>query len=382
MSGPGRTRGRRFYLFRALVVLPLLLLLAVTAILVVDLVRVSRVSTSTLNPWIVDVVERKQAAARRGDHDVTGLVPIPALDPAQRHVFVFGGSSVVFTTGETFAAHLQRRLRAKREKVTVSNFGYAGIDSHRVRRLQRHVFDRAGARPDLVVLYMGHNDFINAYHDDVTEPYHLLLPLTRLVYAVTDQERGGITTFEGFTRVHNPVLVKAFQGAGLVRIHDERPRPFDAVITAAFMENLRAMVAAAHRLGARTLVLTPVGNLRREPYGDIEAVTAPWERGLATANYGASIRLLEQARDAELITLDIRAKTPMIQAIRALRAEGATVLDLETRLKARRFAFGPDDFQDYVHLTDSSHRIIAAEVERAIMDADLLQESPAAGAPR
>ena len=352
-------KAMRWYVFRLILALPWLLLLPLAFSMYRDIERINHTVQSHHHAKVAKCIENKKKPPEPEDFDLSAISRVPPLSRSDINIFVFGGSSVVFTTGQTFSQHLQARLRLAGHRAVITNFGHPGIDSHFVRRQALAVLDAAKVKPELVILYMGHNDFINTYHNAVVRPYWSLLPLCRVVYALTNTERHTINSFEGYMRVVMPVIVKALQQVGLVTVHDESPRSYDKLILETFMSNLDHMVAAAHRHGALTLVLTPVGNLRKEPYGSIHTVTAPYQAGLAAKDYHQALRYLEQARDAELLTNDIRAKTPMVQALRRYAAPGAVAVDLETNLKERHFSFGDEDFEDYLHMRDSTHELIA-----------------------
>jgi hypothetical protein len=107
------------------------------------------------------------------------------------------------------------------------------------------------------------------------------------------------------------------------------------------------------------VLMTPVGNLHAEPFGDITVVTRHYRAGMASTDYKQSIAELKKARDAELITYDLRAKSPLIGYIRKVNRPNVHVLDLEKRLEEMRFGFGNEDFVDYFHFNDRSHRLLA-----------------------
>src|SRR5262249_40946183 len=131
-------------------------------------------------------------------------------------------------------------------------------------------------------------------------------------------------------------------------------------------------LAASHRVPV--VVITPVGNLRAEPYGDLDTTSALYRKGMTTPDYDQAWAYLKQAQDTEIFTYDLRAKSPLVSYIRNLRRPGVYVLDLERVLKERRFGFGDAEFLDYFHFNDRSHRVVAGLIY------DFLKQHRLAGA--
>jgi hypothetical protein len=80
---------------------------------------------------------------------------------------------------------------------------------------------------------------------------------------------------------------------------------------------------------------------------------------MQSAEYQRSLDFLRVARDSELFTYDIRAKSQLVEYIRKLNQQNVHVLDLEKYLEEKHFGFGAEDFVDYFHFNDRSHRMIA-----------------------
>lgn len=98
----------------------------------------------------------------------TFLIPKP---PGEQRVFCFGGSATFgsqVTTEETYSPRLQKQLQNRLDdsdsKVNVINLGRPALESFRIKHLVKEIID--GFEADLLVLYTGHNDYINVLRID------------------------------------------------------------------------------------------------------------------------------------------------------------------------------------------------------------------------
>ena len=284
-----------------------------------------------------------------------------ALSPDRPAVYLFGESSLTLSDGKRVDYFLGRALRERFPDVSMINFAYCGIDSFFIRQWVDEAMAGRGEPPRLVILYFGHNDYNNAHAEAISPLYNqfpwamwLAYKLSRLNWDNADWSR----------RLNTGPEVKWAQKLGLVRIPSEGLCMHNELILAAFAENLAAIVATCHAHSVPVIVVTPVGNLRLEPYGSISEVTVPFERGRSEPDYGRSLRLLRQARDAAHLTADTAAKTPLIELIRGLHAPDVFPLDFEALLERESFDFGSSGFTDYLHLRESLHERLA----RALYD--------------
>ncbi|MBN2493804.1 MAG: hypothetical protein JXR96_04365 [Deltaproteobacteria bacterium] len=345
--------GRRRW-FRALAVSPWLLLGAMLVWIAVDIVRLNRIEHAEIRERLERYYARKQGIE----------IPYPKayrwLSPTHRNIFLFGASSVVLSDGATFHYFLEQRLiREVNPELRLLNFGYCGVDSFTIERTVRELLERQDKpAPDLLVFYMGHNEYANAYHHVISKAYDAFEPLLAVPWLLSDVE-----DFEPYLRLQTPRILKALQEGSLVDIEGRDYGCYDALILEQFARKLDAILELARARDIPVVMLSPVGNLRAEPFGALERVSRVWEQGLAEPDYGESIRLLEQARDAEILTFDVRAKSPLIAHLRALAADGRIVLlDLDQDWKRERLAFGPEQFMDYFHLREPVHRRIADQI--------------------
>jgi hypothetical protein len=85
-------------------------------------------------------------------------------------------------------------------------------------------------------------------------------------------------------------------------------------------------------------------------------------------------RLLTQARDLEIYTSDIRAKSVVLDYLRQLRRKNVHVLDLESALVRARIEFGANIFTDYFHFNKRGHAIIERHLFNLLERTQVLQQ--------
>ncbi len=288
--------------------------------------------------------------------------PLPdavyTLDPAKKTIFMFGESSLVLSDGGTFPDYVGQRSA----RLQTVNFGVSGIDSLSVRQRIKEVLQ--AARPDVIVLYYGHNDYNNPYNGFIMPTYFKKFDeLLALPYLLHDKDRpeGVILSNDWYwySRLIRPRLIRTFERFHLLDINSDDYTPVNQLILENFIVNNEEILAMAAAKKIPVVLITPVGNLRAEPFGDVHTTTALYLRGMSSPHYRESLDLLKQARDAELFTYDLRAKSPLIDYLRQLKRPGVHVLDLEEKLEALHFEFGYGEFLDYFHFSDRTHRMLA-----------------------
>jgi len=340
------------FLFYLILLLPALLLAVVLAVTAAELYAVRSIKPAEMLGRLREHLEQKSPSS----------FPMPdklfIKDESKHTVFAFGSSDLLLSDGGVFPDYLEQHDR----ELNVINFGISGIDSFSVR--QRIMEALALARPDLIILFFGHNDFNTAYHSVILPEYfEKFNALLRLPYLFHNKEkRTGVMLTDDFywySRLTRPKLYQAFQKLNVLALDHTAFEPIDALILEHFIRNYEAVLKVASTIDVPVLVLTPIGNLRAEPYGDLRTTTAWYRQGMTTRDYEQSLTLLKKARDSEIITYDLRAKSGMLNYLRSLRRPGVYVLDLENSLEKKQFGFGYSDFLDYVHLNDKTHRMLA-----------------------
>ncbi len=355
-------------------------------------------------------------AAARSFNEQT--FPLEKTDDELR-VFVLGGSSAFgFPWGAelAFPARLERALQASLpdRDVHVVNAAAMSYGSHRLRILAHELLDYA---PDLLVLYTGHNEFVEReFYDRLTaaeplpEGLRLWLHRWRL--------------YSALARLLAPAPGKSVEtpvdAAELIGFDADRRYPSDVAaadrekVRAVFEENLRAIVAAADAAGVAVMLCTVPSNEK-----GWRPNQTTWPETLGAARRAAAERAIERAAEAndagdpeaalravaevERLTADAagawyekgrallaigrftvaaeafvaardydgqpgRAISALNDTIRDVAADtSATLVDIEATVRSLAVDGIPgfDLFEDYVHPKPGAHVLIARELWRA-----------------
>lgn len=179
-------------------------------------------------------------------------------------VIVLGESSVFgspYGPSHAFPAFLQRRLAAALpdRRVEVVNAGIPAASSWLIRWVAEEIADY---KPDVVILYAGHNEFLNRYIEEPARWIVLVAKLRVLQLAVwasneisrllfgAEYERAAISRSQ-------PLLVRDRVDGSSVLDDRERER-----VTQTFLHNLDAMAELVGRAGAMFVVATVGQNFR------------------------------------------------------------------------------------------------------------------------
>jgi tetratricopeptide (TPR) repeat protein len=352
-------------------------------------------------------------------------------------VFVIGGSSAYgfpWSADEAFSSALGAALAASHpdRRVEVVNAAAMSYASHRLRVL---VGELVRYEPDLLVVYSGHNEFIERrFHRDlVRRPRAIgeirgLLHHTRLYSSLARFYRSRRGEAAGPGALAN---AEAAGAAALLGLDVEREPPGELAraereeIVRAYEANLRAIVDLAQAAGARVALCTVASNWSGwapnrsafEP-GTDAAVERRVRELLAragaqlAADPAAAARELERARElapgyarthyelgralaaqgradlaresfARAVDLDAspsRAPSGINAAIRRVAAESrALLVDVEAALLAEAPGGAPgfELFEDYVHPKPETHVRIAREIWAALESSGALGEARA-----
>ncbi|HOW27691.1 MAG TPA: hypothetical protein PK876_04215 [Elusimicrobiota bacterium] len=289
---------------------------------------------------------------------------------------VYGGSSVVVsdTMRDAFSDHLEYMLRKYNPRLKVINFGVATYDLLDVKRRIMMVFRELKVRPKLIVIYSGHNDYAQMYHS-VVDRYNRFQWLLVPAYSLLSPEEKNLLVLKTFMRLKTAVIIKWLQVLHIVDLREEAYASVNEMILERFRRNEEEIRRFLEPFGIPVLYVTPISNLRAEPYGDVRSTARLYRKGIESDDYEEAISSLIRAKDAEILTHDVRVKTPLNDFLRQLRQENVYVLDLENQLRRRRSAFGDELFTDYLHLTIQAHRLIAQSLKEFILGEKRLRGS-------
>ncbi|MEK6758144.1 MAG: hypothetical protein AABY51_00030 [Deltaproteobacteria bacterium] len=313
---------------------------------------------------------------------------LSAADAAHANVYVFGESSVVLTDKLTFSHYLEKNLNEAGPDAKVTNFGIPGIDSYSIKKRVSQALQFAPAKPKVLLLYYGHNDYNVAYDNIINIVYdgsfNIFLKIGNYISGgkfnfpeqkfVFNSEKFGELYW--YARFRRPVFLNLAQKAGLFKVDNVRYDGYNEMILAHFKKNTEEILLMAREAGIPVILVTPIGNLHAKPYGAIEIVDKNYKQGLSAKDYKESHNLLMKARDNEVFTGDIRAKTPLNDYLRSLHnGTNVFVFDLEKDFTEEKFAFDESNFMDYFHFNDKAHQKIAGYLAGKIMSDPKLSRS-------
>jgi lysophospholipase L1-like esterase len=218
--------------------------------------------------------------------------------------------------------------------------------------------------PELMILYVGHNDYNYAYRAAVLPAYGFIegsTPLDFLVRSLLVPLFHLDDNLYWAMRSENidPQINRELQRLGIVRIDADLVDAIDAQAQRHFEKNVETMIAEAKRRGVPVLLITPVSNLECEPFGVGSTALDEYRLGMRSSDYAARITHLRRARDLDAFNGFKRAKSAVGEYMRRRRGPGVQVLDLEQRLIEQRFEFGYGPFLDQMHLSPEAHSIVA-----------------------
>ncbi len=347
--------------------------------------------------------------------DFQGSDRVPAFPREPRtgkpRVFVLGGSSIRGGSRVPIRHEAPGRLAAALTStgrpVEVINLGRPGLDSHHTVEILRQSL---AFGPDLIVIYMGHNDLGNAVLEDrygtvsASLAVRLRLALGRLAtYALLRDALEPGAGNSGVPGAFEDPAVEAWQrgvrlGVGRACGPDD---PRRALAARDLRSNLEAMAALALDAGAGVVMVTPVSNwVSAGPVGrscpellpaaaaggdaggtatlaeaELEDALSRrpgcpellFERGLLRSKRGDPGAYDDLRAAMEGDVLPLRATRTMTDAVRAAASSsGAALLDLEAQAEAEHGAPPPSWFVDVVHLSAHGHLALAAALEPVV----------------
>lgn len=309
-------------------------------------------------------------------------------DSTRANIYVFGESSVVLTDKLTFSHYLGKDLGEAVPDVRVTNFGIPGIDSYSIKKRVSQALQFAPAKPNVLILYYGHNDYNIAYDNIINIAYDgsfdIFLKIGNYVsggkfnfpeqkYVFNSEKYGELYWYARFRR---PAFLNLAQKAGLFKVENDRYDEYNEMILEHFKKNTKEILLMAKEAGIPVILVTPIGNLHAKPYGAIEIVDKNYKQGISAKDYKESHDYLMKARDNEVFTGDIRAKTPLNDYLGSLHnGKSVFVFDLERDFTEEKFAFDESNFMDYFHFNDKAHQKIAGYLAGKIMADQQLKRS-------
>jgi hypothetical protein len=398
MSSQGRHQviGIRLWVFRVVLLLPLLFLLTLFGTCALHLARIRGVhGGETVEQVSAHLRHKPGERYELGNRDgVAGVwyqdraffQPLEAK-PGEKRILALGGSSLVTPPGKGFPEIMGQLAQRDGLPWRVINAGINGFSSFSVRN--RLVELVRQSPPDLVLIYSGHNDYLTAYRNYLLPNFYLvtgnplLEGLARIAYHLGEQLRQKQETYIlpfGFTDylavVLEPGLFKLL--GNTLGWYEDRRQMFsraDKAILSGFKLNMQVMIEACEKQGVPVLIVTPVSNLHVPPIGVDSSAQELYERGLAAASYEQRIKLLEQARDEDTFSGLTRVKSPLIKYLRGIHAPPSVwVYQLDQDLYRHKQPLDGTQFSDVFHLLPVFHKVVAGHIYRFILEQGVLAD--------
>jgi lysophospholipase L1-like esterase len=318
--------------------------------------------------------------------------PFPAAPtPGRPRVFFLGGSSLHggsrLEHEQELPGQVQALLDASGQDVEVVNLAQSSLDSHSVRLIVDQALPYG---PDLLVLYLGHNDLGNTTMEARYQGVAGALEARAQVLLRR------LALYELLVASASETL-PPLQADRRDRWEAEPLTPAQRTLAAAgLQDNLAHIVHKAREQGVAVLLITPISELSQqaptsaacpehehltrshaaEAWAQIDAALATqpdcnkllWFRGKQRLTQGLPGACEDLWRANDLDPRPLTASEPMADAIRrAASLEGATLLDLRAQLRAEHCVPPTAWFIDSVHFSAEGHRALAERVTPQVL---------------
>ncbi|MXX96862.1 MAG: SGNH/GDSL hydrolase family protein [Rhodothermaceae bacterium] len=298
-----------------------------------------------------------------------GFVPQVAYNPFLKEkpdsvlrIVTLGGSSTAgypypFNSG--FPERVAARLRSiePTRQVEMINLGMTALSSHVLRDITPHVLQM---KPDIVLIYAGHNEYYGAYGAGGPNRRRIL---TRTLFWFKKS-----VLFRRFERIISPPNEsnRTMMAQSTTDVAITRDGPVYAAGIENFEKNLAAILRSLDRAGIQTYVGTLVSNLRGQPPLGVNSIAnEAWEHGQESWVLGDTTAAMEAFVEAkEYDPIRFRAPEAMNQVINRLALDhGVIKVDTESF-----FADQVSDslFTDHLHPTAFGYDLIAKAFIRAM----------------
>ncbi len=216
-------------------------------------------------------------------------------------VMMFGGSNTEGFLVDWVEAPLQQALPAP--GVEVFNLGRHGYGSERVRILFTQALEYD---PDVVLIYMGHNEFIEqGFAAELIERWRQpwLLRVTEKLSALHSMNVA-VDVAESLARDQASLTPEQQRGRGEATVFRSLTWERTQIFFEVYEENLRAMVSLARDAGAQVVLSTLVGNDFDPPF----VINLPRELPPET------VQIIHQMRRQAAVLIPFRLRRGLIQS--------------------------------------------------------------------
>lgn len=346
------------FIFRAILLFPLCLLLVLAVSLIFHYRSIQNQSLSfekeliryygQNGPW--EREDAKKALSRITDRTVVVLGESSLVVPGP-----CDGSS---KSDVTFPSLLEKRLKQK--KLEVLNLGYCGDDSRGVFGVMNFILSHK--KPHAFVFYFGHNDYSNATRDLLHRQMEFLRTSFWLKHLFFFLPGGVKFQIEHVARnTFEALLIKSYRLLNPLLYDKEKFRKYSSFITAQIENKIKMMAGLSAKTGVPVVFISPVGNLFYPPVGADTEVVELYERGLQEKNLSYLLR----ASDLDFFGYDQRVKSELANSFQKFSGAKVRVLNLTGAATAVPFSEYKRFFSDIFHLSPEGHAWILSEMEKA-----------------
>ena len=295
-------------------------------------------------------------------------------NPDNSLIYVYGSSPVVaklpLSKDLLFPALLEKLLNSGRKgkEIELYNFGLESFDSFDIKKLLEATVEFK--KPNLIIFYEGHMDYESAYIANIKREFYFLrgkffrylfgVAFLKQAYTNIDPVKQIVEIGDWVIRATvEPNLLNLVQRASVVTIPSEPFKRYNRLIESYYGKNVKEIIALCNEYDVLIIFVVPVANLHAKPFGIYDITQRYYKLGLAEEDYHKRIAYLNKAKDSEIFTGDLRAKTAMNDFLRTLNQEDVYVLDLENELIKEKNVFDYQYFYDIGHVKPRLHKMIA-----------------------
>ncbi len=389
---PKNRPGIRFKIsvFYIITLIPLCLLVLFTFGIVKNIFMVRTVDYARITCDLRDYLESEKAAfsfkaagnrliigydykIRGGPYKPKELDFVFNDNPGDYLVYVYGSSPVIshlpfVSTDSLFPNILESKLNSgHNRKIRVYNFGVSSFDSFDIKELVKCTVNYR--KPDLIIYYEGHMDYTSAYATVIRRHFYLLkggffrklIGLVSLNRYANWNKSADVGDWVLYSSIE-PGLINLMQRLNVIHINPASFSVYNRLILRYYEKNIVEIINFVKSKSIPVIFITPIANLEARPFGIYEITQKYFTLGMKEKDYVKRMEYLSMARDSEIFTGDLRAKSGLNEFLRNLNEEGAHILDLEKILACDKFEFNYDYFYDIGHIKPKLHKIIAGHI--------------------
>lgn len=292
------------------------------------------------------------------------------FEPNKKIIYIFGGSSVVLSKTGSFPSNVfSGKLQSMMKNASISNLGKSGADSFYIRKK----IDVAISiqKPDLIIIYSGHNDYNNIYRKIIRPNYSILKnTIMSLIIKTSIKFKNSPDWHLDFN--FEPRAHRFLSDIGFFEPNPNVFREYDTAAEMHFKNNFFVIAKKCKENKIPLLLITPISNLEIPPISGNE-IKLQYNKALQLP-YDERIAELIKVRDQDWLSPDARMRTGIKKFIMSseIKALGIESIDLEDLLIRDYVEFNFSDVYDYFHLTEKTHERIAKILFQRVKEKNIL----------